>query len=75
MVTADAALAALASSQFGAFTREQAYQSGLSRAQVIDRLASGLWIPVYPKVMIAATTPFRAGTRAVAGRCAMDFPR
>ncbi|MGH8823196.1 MAG: DUF559 domain-containing protein [Jiangellaceae bacterium] len=65
--TADQALAALAASQFGAFTRKQAYQAGLSRGQVTDRLASSLWVPVHPKVMIAATTPLRAATRAVAG--------
>ena len=54
--TADAALAVLASSQFGAFTREQVFKAGLCRGQMIDRLASGLWVLIHPKVMIAATT-------------------
>jgi hypothetical protein len=65
--TADAALAVVASSQFGAFTRAQAYQAGLSRGQVMDRIASGLWVLIHPKVMIAATTPRSPATRAVAG--------
>jgi len=65
--TADAALAVLASSQFGAFSREQVFQAGLSRGQMIDRLASGLWVLIHPKVMIAATTPLSTATRAVAG--------
>ena len=65
--TADTALAVVASSQFGAFTRAQAYQAGLSRGQVMDRIASGLWVLIHPKVMIAATTPRSPATRAVAG--------
>jgi hypothetical protein len=65
--TADAALAALAASQYGAFTRGQAVQSGLSRAQIVARLASGIWIPLHPGVMIASTTPRTAATRAIAG--------
>jgi hypothetical protein len=61
----EAVLAETAGRQFGVFTRQQAYDAGVSRRQVIARLASKLWLPIHPGVLIAATTPHTAGARAV----------
>jgi hypothetical protein len=59
-------LVAVAARQFGVFTREQAYRAGLSRSQLISRLASRQWVPMHPGVLIAATTPRTGGARAMA---------
>ena len=61
----DAVLAETATRQFGVFTRQQAYDAGVSRRQVIGRLASKLWLPMHPGVLIAATSPRTSGTGAV----------
>ena len=63
----NAALAVIAAGQLGVFTRAQAQAAGLSRRQVTAHLGSGLWTPMYPGVLIAATTPRSTGARAVAG--------
>ena len=63
----EAVLAQTAARQFGVFTLEQVFEAGLSRRQLIARLASGLWVPMHPGVLIAATTPRSKGARAVGG--------
>jgi hypothetical protein len=63
--SADAVLAQTATRQFGVFTRQQAYDAGLSRRQVTARLASKQWLPMHPGVLIAATSPRTSAAHAV----------
>lgn len=64
----EALLAELAQAQFGAFTREQALDAGVSARAIEARLARGEWRAVHPRVYRAATTRPTRGLAGVAAR-------
>lgn len=64
----DSLLATVAQRQFGAFTREQAHQAGLTRHQIAHRVSSGRWETLHPGVFRLKGTPNGRGLSAVAGR-------
>ena len=58
--------------QVGAFSRQQALASGLSREQCRRRLASGAWVRLTAKVYASAQVHVTAETRAWAGLLACE---
>jgi len=66
MKKADLAVAQIAEDQFGAFSRAQAADAGLSEYAMTRRVASGAWLPVLPGVYRLPGTPRTGRQRAMA---------
>jgi hypothetical protein len=57
LVVGDARLADVACAQHGVFSRTQAIECGLTRAQIDRRVRAGVWLRVLPRVFRNAAAP------------------
>jgi hypothetical protein len=51
------AVHAIAGSQMGLISRQQAHRAGMSDRQIRSRVAHGLWQPLHPSVFLLGLTP------------------
>jgi very-short-patch-repair endonuclease len=65
---------ALAASQLGLITRQQAHGAGMSNSQIRARVARGAWRSVHPSVFHAGTAPLTTEQRLLAASLATSAP-
>lgn len=60
------AVHAIAGSQMGLISRQQAHRAGMSDRQIRSRVAHGLWQPLHPSVFLLGLTPISDEQRLLA---------
>ncbi len=64
------AVHAIAGSQMGLISRQQAHRAGMSDRQIRSRVAHGLWQPLHPSVFLLGLTPISDEQRLLAATLA-----